>query len=293
MNNLKVRPLEKIVLPAEPHMVGDGFKVHNMIPNGARIALDRMSPFFLLDYNAKMDVTPGGLPKGVGAHPHRGFETVTIAYKGKVAHHDSTGSKGIIEEGDIQWMSAASGVLHKEYYAEEFAESGGVFQMVQLWINLPAKYKMNPPAYQAIINKDIPVYLTDDEKVSVDVIAGAFKSYKGIAHTFSPIEMYNILFLDDAEIVLETYAHYNTALLVIEGEVVINNESLINTDSMGLFANKGELITIKGTKNTKVLFLSGEPLNEPIASYGPFLMNTEEEIVQAFKDLENGKFGQL
>lgn len=290
---MKTKEVQQILPPPAPHWVGDGFKVHNFFPNGYNMPDDRMSPFFLLDYNAKMKVAPGDTPRGVGVHPHRGFETVTLAYHGRVQHHDSRGNAGIIGQGDLQWMTAGAGILHKEYHEKEFSRQGGVFQMVQLWVNLPAKYKMTPPNYQSITNAQIPKYLLPADAGEVEVIAGEFKGTKGIAHTFSPIEMYNIKLNAGGSVEFDLPEHYNTGIMVVEGEVTVNEDKTAPADHFILFRNHGEHITLQSEKGGLYLVLSGAPLNEPIASYGPFLMNTKQELMQAFNDLETGKFGTL
>jgi hypothetical protein len=226
-------------------------------------------------------------------HPHRGFETVTIAYKGKVQHADSSGGGGVIDEGDVQWMTAASGVLHKEFHESEWSKTGGEFQMVQLWVNLPAKDKMSAPKYQALSNKDITKVELPNQAGFVEVIAGEFEGQKGSASTFSQMNIYNLKLNSGAEIDLNLAADFNTALLVIEGKVIINQTEIVNTNHLALMANDGEKIQIEASENSVVLVLSGQPLNEPIASHGPFVMNTREELNQAFLDYNNGKFGRL
>ncbi|HLV45549.1 MAG TPA: pirin family protein, partial [Flavobacterium sp.] len=188
---MATKKVEIVVAPREPHFVGDGFRVHNFIPSAFRMDMQRMTPFIMLDYNSQFHFAPSSTPKGVGVHPHRGFETVTIAYKGRVAHHDSSGGGGVIGEGDIQWMTAASGVLHKEYHEETFSKEGGIFQMVQLWVNLPAKDKMSTPKYQAIKNEEIPRYTLDNNGGEIEVIAGEYGGVKGAASTFTPVHMLN------------------------------------------------------------------------------------------------------
>ena len=250
-----------------------------------------MDPFIMLDYNSKFHFPATDKPKGVGVHPHRGFETVTIAYEGSVSHHDSSGGGGTIHQGDVQWMTAASGVLHKEYHAEEFYKQGGIFQMVQLWVNLPAKDKMSAPKYQAIEHKSIPT--VEVENGFIEVIAGEYNQTKGAASTFSPVNMLNAKLNEGGKANFSFPANYNTVLLVIEGEVKVNNQEVVPTDHLLLFTNEGEDFSIDATANSVVLILSGEPLNEPIASYGPFVMNTQEQIREAFDDFNNGKFGTL
>lgn len=290
---MKVKEVQQVLAPPPSHMVGDGFRVHNFFPSGYGMSPNRMSPFYLLDYNAKINFSPREQPRGVGVHPHRGFETVTIVYHGKVAHHDSRGHHGVIGEGDIQWMTAASGVLHKEYHEAGFSKKGGEFQVVQLWVNLPAKDKMSEPTYQAIVNERIPRYSLPDQEGWVEVIAGNFKGVEGIARTFTPIEMYNIHLQQNGTITFDLPAAYNTGILVIQGKVQVNENDVALADHFILFKNIGERIPLKAEEETILLVLSGEPIREPITAYGPFLMNTKEDILQAFKDLNAGKFGKL
>lgn len=288
---MKTRTVELVASPREPHFVGDGFRVHNFIPSGFRMDMERMDPFILLDYNSKYEFPASEKPKGVDVHPHRGFETVTIAYQGSVAHNDSNGGGGVISQGDVQWMTAASGVLHKEFHEKEWSKKGGIFQMVQLWVNLPAQYKMSAPKYQAIKNADIPRYTS--EGVEVEVIAGDYKGVAGIASTFSPVNMLNVKLSKGATADFSFPAHYNTAVLVIEGNVLVNNTDEAPTDHFVLMENDGETFSVTAQEDAIVLVLSGEPLNEPIVAYGPFVMNTREEIAQAFEDVRAGKFGHL
>jgi redox-sensitive bicupin YhaK (pirin superfamily) len=290
---MSIKKIEVIVPPREPHFVGDGFRVHNFIPSAYRLDMHRMDPFIMLDYNSRFYFPPSDKPKGVGVHPHRGFETVTIAYKGRVAHHDSAGGGGIISEGDVQWMTAASGVLHKEYHEEIFSKEGGEFQMVQLWVNLPAKYKMSNPKYQAIANREMGIVKLENNSGLVEIISGEYQGIKGPANTFTPITMLNVKLNSQGEAEFNFPAHFNTALLVIDGEIQVNETAVVPADHFLLFENEGEQFTIKGLKDSTVLVLSGEPINEPIAAHGPFVMNTRQELVQAFQDFQNGKFGFL
>lgn len=285
------KQVEIVLAPRQPHFVGDGFRVHNFIPSGYGLTMERMDPFIMLDYASKYHFPPTGKPKGVGVHPHRGFETVTIAYKGSVAHHDSAGGGGEIKEGDVQWMTAASGVLHKEYHAESFCKTGGDFQMVQLWVNLPAKDKMSTPKYQAIENKNIPK--VNVEGGYIEVIAGIYQNQKGAASTFTDINMLNAKLTTGGAASFSFPSKHNTCLLVIAGEVIINNEVDAPLDHMALFKNEGEIFNIKATEESIVLILSGAPINEPIAAHGPFVMNTRAQIMEAFQDYELGKFGVL
>ena len=286
------RSIEAIIAPPPPHMVGDGFRVHNFFPNNQLIDKKRMSPFFMLDYGAKIEFNPSNELRGVGVHPHAGFETVTVAYHGKIAHHDSAGNSGIIGEGDVQWMTAGSGLLHKEYHEKEFSKTGGLFQMVQLWVNLPAKFKKTKPKYQEITNKMMSRYDLPGDKGYIEVIAGEFNGVKGPASTFTPIHAYNARLKKDANLEMSFPADYNTGLLIIEGEAKINGE-VAAQDHFVLLKNDGENFEIETTEDTVILVLSGEPINEPIAAYGPFLMNKWEEVEQAMHDVNAGKFGVL
>lgn len=286
------RSVEAVIAPPPPHMVGDGFRVHNFFPGTKQIGKTRMSPFFMLDYGSKIEFTPSDNPRGVGVHPHAGFETVTIAYQGKVAHHDSAGNSGVIGEGDVQWMTAGSGLLHKEYHEEEFSKKGGPFQMVQLWVNLPAKDKKTKPKYQEITNNKMGRYNLPGEKGSVEVIAGEYGGVKGPASTFTPIYAYNARLKKDARLDLHFPKEYNTGLLIIEGNVKVDGINA-HADHFVLLKNDGEDFSIEATEDSIVLVLSGEPINEPIVAYGPFVMNTWEEIEQAVNDVNAGKFGVL
>ena len=290
---MSIKNVELVASPREPHFVGDGFRVHNFIPYGHRMDMQRMDPFIMLDYNSKFHFSPSEHPRGVGVHPHKGFETVTIAYKGKVAHHDSSGGGGVIGEGDVQWMTAANGVLHKEYHEEEWSKKGGDFQMVQLWVNLPAKDKKSDPKYQAIQYADIHRFELEDYKGTVEVIAGEYKGVKGSASTFTPMHLFNAKLKKDAKATFEFPTNYNTALLVLEGSAVVNGTEEVPLDHLALMANDGETFEIQATEDAVVLVLSGEPINEPIAAHGPFVMNTKEELIEAFNDFNKGKFGYL
>jgi redox-sensitive bicupin YhaK (pirin superfamily) len=294
---MSTKKVELVVPPREPHFVGDGFRVHNFIPSGYRLDMQRMDPFIMLDYNSKFHFPPTETPKGVGVHPHRGFETVTIAYQGKVAHHDSAGGGGIIGQGDVQWMTAASGVLHKEYHEENFSREGGIFQMVQLWVNLPAKDKMSKPKYQAITNAEMAKYPIESPEGRthghIEIIAGKYMQTEGPASTFSPVHLMNAKLQKGGKADFSFPAAYNTALLVIEGSITVNGGEVVPTDHFVLMENDGENFSIEAKEEAIVLVLSGEPLNEPIAAHGPFVMNTREELIQAFEDFNMGKFGYL
>ena len=289
---MATKKVEIVVAPPEPHFVGDGFRVHNFIPGFYRLSMQRMDPFIMLDYNSKFYFAPSEKPKGVDVHPHRGFETVTIAYKGSVAHHDSGGGGGVIGEGDVQWMTAASGVLHKEYHEEKFSEEGGDFQMVQLWVNLPANKKMSKPKYQAISNDQMKKVELPDGSGFVEVIAGRYNDVTGPASTFTPVNMMNAKLKKGGKADFSFPADYTTTLVVIEGNIEVNGEK-VETDHLVLFENEGEDFTIEALDNAVVLVLSGKPIKEPIAAHGPFVMNKREELQQAFQDYNLGKFGYL
>lgn len=289
---MATKKVEIVVAPKPAHFVGDGFRVHNFIPSAYHLDMKRMDPFIMLDYNSKYHFAASEIPRGVGVHPHRGFETVTIAYQGKVEHHDSAGGGGVIGEGDVQWMTAASGVLHKEFHETEWAKEGGIFQMVQLWVNLPAKDKMSAPKYQAIKNADMKI-VDLGENGFVEIIAGEFQGEKGPAQTFSPVNLMNAKLKSGGIAEFSFPASFNTAALVIEGHITVNGEEKVATDHFVLFENEGETFTVTANEDSVVLIISGEPLNEPIFPHGPFVMNTREEIIQAFEDFNSGKFGYL
>ncbi len=284
--------IEKVVSnTTRPHMVGDGFRVFNYIP-GAGIPQERISPFLMLDFNPEYDFGPSEHSRGVGVHPHKGFETVTIAYKGTVAHHDSTGSSGVINPGDVQWMTAGNGILHKEYHEEAFSKTGGLFEMVQLWINLPKKDKSTTPHYQELTAAGMGKVVLPDNAGLVNVIAGTFNGIAGPAETYSPVNLSDIKLNDGGEVSTSTPAGHNTALLVVSGSIEVNGREA-GLHSFVLFANEGTEITIRSKGKSVILLLSGEPLNEPIVSHGPFVMNTQAEIRQAIADYNQGKFGVL
>lgn len=290
---MKTKKVVKVVAPRPPHYVGDGFRVHNFIPSAPGMDMRRMDPFIMLDYGSKHYFPPSEKQRGVGVHPHRGFETVTIAYKGRVAHHDSSGGGGIIGEGDVQWMTAASGVLHKEYHEETFSREGGEFQMVQLWVNLPARYKMTAPKYQALAGDEMARVVLPDGEGTIEVIAGEYDGTKGSASTFSPVHLMNLKATAGANVPFSFPPHFNTALLVVEGAVEINGSDTVPTDHMALFDTQGDSFWVRASEDSVVLVLSGEPINEPIAAQGPFVMNTREELIQAVQDFYAGKFGEL
>lgn len=289
---MKKRSVDIVVSPRVPHFVGDGFRVQNFIPSAYGLDMQAMDPFIMLDYNAPFYFEATDTPRGVDVHPHRGFETVTIAFKGKVAHHDSAGNSGVVEEGGVQWMTAASGVLHKEYHEREFAKNGGIFSMAQLWVNLPAKHKMDPPKYQGYTKEDIPV-ACPSEGVEVKVIAGSFNGISGPAHTHTPIHLYRIEMDVATSLELSFPSNYNTGIIVVDGIVSINEGDAIEVDHYIRMANDGEAFSVNSKTKVTLLLMSGEPIGESIAAQGPFVMNTKAEIMQAMRDFYEGKFGHL
>lgn len=288
-----LKKIEKVIAPAAPHFVGDGFRVHNFIPGQNGLSMQRMDPFIMLDYNSNYVFPPSPIPKGVGVHPHKGFETVTIAYKGRVEHGDSSGGGGVIGEGDLQWMTAASGVLHKEFHETEWSKTGGEFQMIQLWVNLPAKDKKSPAKYQAITNAAIERFPLADGLGEIEVIAGSYQGISGAASTFTPINMYNLKAKKGAVSQYSFPAHYNSFLLVLEGKIQVNGKEIIPTDHLGLLENAGEDFSIEVLEDAVVFIVGGQPIQEPIAHYGPFVMNTQQEILDAINEFNSGKFGHL
>jgi quercetin 2,3-dioxygenase len=286
-----LREIEGVYRPPGMHWVGDGFRVagyFSSIPD----AVEKLSPFLLLDYHPPYHYAPAARPRGVGVHPHRGFETVTIAWQGSVAHHDSAGGGGVIGPGDAQWMTAASGVLHKEYHEQSFTRRGGTFQMAQLWVNLPKAHKWDAPRYQAIESGSFGVFTLPNDSGTVRVLAGEYRGVKGPARTFTPIDVYDVLLADQGQVDLDFPAHHNAALLVLKGDATVNGVGVTELDFV-VFENGGERVQVRASGSTQLLVLSGAPIDEPVVQYGPFVMNTEDEIRDAFRDLSAGKFGEL
>ena len=273
------------------HMVGDGFPVRNMIP-GAGVD-EQLSPFLLLDYLGPEQFPPTHRRLGVGEHPHRGFETVTIMYHGKVAHRDSTGSGGVIGPGDVQWMTAASGIVHEELHEKEFAERGGLLEGIQLWVNLPKAVKMSPPRYQTLLSSDIPTVELNGGGGSLRVIAGEFLGTKGPAKTFSPVNLYDLRLKAGHRIELSLPEGFNSSLFVLHGEVVLNGAEGVREVEIALLNQKGERLSVEAKQDATILVLSGQPIAEPVARYGPFVMNTRDELIQAAQDYQAGKMGHL
>lgn len=287
----KLRRIERVLRGSDFHMVGDGFRVSQYLPGNENLMV-RLSPFLLLDYNAPCYYEPSSRSLGVGAHPHRGFETVTIAYSGKIEHHDNKGNHGVIGSGDVQWMTAASGVMHKEYHEKEFSKNGGVLHMVQLWVNLPKESKMIEPRYQALLREDMGVLKLNNNKGEISVISGEVKGVKGPAKTFTDINLYNVKLENNGIVELNEPSDFNTGILLLEGTIKVNEDRICKDNDFILFDNvEGTILVESVSEDALFLVLSGKPINEPIVSHGPFVMNTVEEIHQAYEDFRNNKFG--
>jgi redox-sensitive bicupin YhaK (pirin superfamily) len=280
-----------IYQPGSTHMVGDGFPVRNLFPSNE---LDReVSPFLMLDYAGPQYFTPTDHPRGVGEHPHRGFETVTIVYEGILAHRDSAGNAGVIGPGDVQWMTAASGIVHEEFHEKEFAKKGGTLHAIQLWVNLPKASKMSTPGYQTILNADIPAIDLEGGAGQLRVIAGSFLGQKGPAHTFTPIQLYDLQLKAKHRLSLSLSGGHNTAIFVLQGRASVNGSRMAGEAELIVCKRDGLQVTVEAQEDSRLLVMSGEPIEEPIARYGPFVMNTREELVQAAQDYQAGKMGHL
>ena len=277
--------------PPPQHWVGDGFPVRSIFSYQSHGK--QLSPFLLLDFAGPAQFPSATRPRGVGQHPHRGFETVTIVYEGEVAHRDSTGQGGVIGPGDVQWMTAASGILHEEFHSEAFTRAGGTLRMAQLWVNLPARHKMGSPGYQAIFAKDIPAAPLPDAAGTVRVIAGDYAGYKGPARTFSPMHVWDLRLADAGTCEVTLPDGWNAALVVLQGTVRVNGGESIREAQMVVYDAAGDSITIAADGGALALLLSGAPIDEPVVGYGPFVMNSEAEINQAIKDFNGGRFGEI
>ena len=270
------------------HWVGNGFPVRTMFSYTSHG--EHLSPFLMLDYAGPEGFPPAERPRGVGEHPHRGFETVTIVYQGEVAHRDSTGGGGTILPGDVQWMTAASGILHDEFHSQEFSRRGGTLEMVQLWINLPAKDKKAPAGYQAIASSTIPALALSDGAGTVRVIAGDFEGTRGPARTFTPINVWDMRLVAGGTARLRFVEGHTLALVVLQGTVQVNEAEIARGAQMVLCDRSDTDVTIEANNDAVILVLSGEPIREPIVGYGPFVMNSEAEIRQAIDDFNSGRF---
>lgn len=285
-----MKQIKYIRKAAPAHMVGDGFKVRTFISSAM---WKDMSPFLMLDYIEPTSYLPTDHPRGVDVHPHKGFETVSILWEGALAHEDSSGGKGKLFAGDVQWMTAGAGILHKEFHEEEFSKKGGLLHGAQLWVNLPAKDKSTPPAYQDIRSNNIPEIQIGEDKGKIRIIAGEMNGIKGPANTFTRINIFDAHAKADASFDLNVVDGDHTTLLVLKGTVLINDDKTAREGEMLVFENTGENIHIQTNNETHLLLLSGEPITEPVAAYGPFVMNTQQEIMQAIDDYNAGKFGHL
>ncbi|PAT32848.1 quercetin 2,3-dioxygenase [Vandammella animalimorsus] len=275
------------------HWVGDGFPVHGMFGyNGADVP--SRSPFLMLDYAAPTEFPPNsGYRRGVGQHPHRGFETVTIVYEGEVEHRDSTGAGGVIGRGDVQWMTAGAGIIHEEFHSERYSREGGPFEMVQLWVNLPKKDKMTPAHYQGITDAQIPSIALPGDAGRVRVIAGRYGEGKGPAETYSPMNVWDMRLKAGQSADLAQPEGWSTLIVVLDGTVLVNGEKVLRKAEMATLSHEGSGVTIEANADTKVLLLAGEPIDEPVVGYGPFVMNSQAEIAEAIRDFNSGKFGRM
>jgi redox-sensitive bicupin YhaK (pirin superfamily) len=275
----------------ERHWVGDGFPVQTVF-SYSDIARE-VSPFLLLDYAAPTEFSPTEEKRGVGEHPHRGFETVTIVYEGEVEHRDSSGGGGKIGPGDVQWMTAASGLVHEEFHGRDFAHRGGTFEVVQLWVNLPKKHKMSAPGYQALLNTSIPRVELPKGAGSVRVIAGEYENQRGPARTFTPMNVWDLRLKAGHRYEFSIPDGWTTALFVLNGQIRLSEGESAHASELAVMDRKGERVSFEAIQDTKLLFLAGEPIEEPIVGYGPFVMNTQTEIRQAVLDYSSGKMGHL
>ncbi len=287
--------MNKAVLGVYPspkgHWVGDGFPVRSLFTYDN--LGQQLSPFLLLDYAGPAEFTPAALPRGVGEHPHRGFETVTIVYKGEVAHRDSVGNSGLIGPGDVQWMTAASGILHEEFHSPAFTRHGGAFEMAQLWVNLPAKHKMSAPRYQTILDANIPQMTIGEGDGSVRLIAGEYGGRTGPAATFSELNVWDVRLHAGKSALLRVPDGHNAAIAVFRGAITANGSRRVKDAELLVLGAAGDEVIVAADADATFLLLSGEPLSEPVVGYGPFVMNSRQEIETAIEDFNRGKFGRM
>lgn len=286
---MHLKKIVKINHDTDPHWVGDGFPVNSLMSyqiDGASI-----SPFLLLDYAGPAAFEPVEQQRGVGQHPHRGFETVTIVYQGEVEHKDNAGHSGKIGPGDVQWMTAARGIIHEEMHGRDFSKKGGTLEMIQLWVNLPAQNKMSPPHYQEILSNNIPIVTLDNHGNILRVIAGNYAGTRGAAKTFTPVNLWDIRLAGGHKMNLSDLPHgYNTMLLVLKGTILVNHSTTVQEKELAFFERENNDIAIESSSNAIMLILNGEPIDEPIVGQGPFVMNTKNEINQAIIDYRTGRF---
>jgi quercetin 2,3-dioxygenase len=288
----KIRSIEQIIAPSAPHLVGTDFKVHTIFPGNGNMHAERMSPFFLLDYGSKPASPPIESPRRVGVYPHQGLETITIAYRDKVALHAGAEQPEAVEKGNLQWLTAPAGILHKKYYEAKAEKVGGEFQMIQLCVNLPLSFKKRVSKHQSTHRQELGQVVLPDGKGALEIIAGNFSQTAGTRMPFSPIELYNARLKKGAKVHFAFPENYNTGVMIVEGAITVN-EQAAGADHFVLFANDGTDIYMEATKETIVLILSGEPMQEPIEPYSPFVTNSKQEIVDAYDDWNNGTFGYL
>jgi redox-sensitive bicupin YhaK (pirin superfamily) len=288
-------PVKKAVLGVYPspkgHWVGDGFPVRSLFSYDN--LGQHLSPFLLLDYAGPAHFAPAARPRGVGEHPHRGFETVTIVYQGEVAHRDSVGNSGLIGPGDVQWMTAASGILHEEFHSPAFTRDGGALEMAQLWVNLPAEHKMTAPQYQTLLEASIPRVNLARGAGSVRVIAGRYEGRDGPATTYSPLNVWDVRLQAGHTTSLSVPEGHTTAIAVLRGSIMVNGSRRVADAELFVLDRAGDEVNIVADANSNLLLLSGVPIPEPIVGYGPFVMNSREEIETAMRDLQSGKFGRM
>lgn len=274
-----------------PHWVGDGFPVRSLFTYDTRDV--PVSPFLMLDYAGPTQFAPNsGEPRGVGAHPHRGFETVTIVYEGEVEHRDSSGGGGVIGPGDVQWMTAGDGIVHEEFHSRDYSARGGAFEMVQLWVNLPAKDKRAPAGYQALRDAEIPVVALPNDAGRVRVIAGESFGQAGAAHTFSPVDVWDVRLGRDKQADFAVPDGHTLLAVVLDGTVQVNGEAIVRPGQMAALSQAGSAFSIEANDEAKLLVLSGEPLDQPVVGYGPFVMNSQAEIREAIHDFNSGRLGR-
>jgi len=290
MNMANNKELLGIHGPGSNHWVGDGFSVRNLFPSNG---VTQMNPFLMLDYAGPTRFEPSNRPRGVGEHPHRGFETVTIAYQGAVEHRDSAGNSGTIRPGDVQWMTAASGIVHEEMHEREFSRAGGIFEMVQLWVNLPKAHKMSAPCYQGILSGQIPI-VDLGAGAFARVIAGELSGAKGPARTFTPVNVFDVRLSAGSKVELSLPEGHNAGVALLRGDIVVNGSKSVRGEAqLALLGPAGDSVSLEAKEQSILLVLSGEPINERVASYGPFVMNTQAELRQAVEDYRAGKMGHL
>jgi len=286
-----MRKILGVYTSSRPHWVGDGFPVRSMLSHAAHG--QHVSPFLLLDYAGPADFRPAERPRGVGEHPHRGFETVTIVYQGQVEHRDSTGNGGVIGPGDVQWMTAASGILHEEFHSRTFTQKGGTLEMVQLWVNLPAKDKNAEPGYQTLLARSMPAVALPDAAGTLRVIAGEYEGNRGPARTFTPIDLWDLRLKRDGVTSLALPEGHTAGLAVLHGSVLVNDREIAREGQLVLLDRTGGEVRLEANSDATVLILSGEPIDEPVVMHGPFVMNTADEIRQAIIDFQSGRFGAI